>query len=269
MPAVNGVGKPCAGEPHARFDGRELETAHRSHQGHGDEGHQGKPCGHQRLRDLPSMRVTAPALDPPTSPQSPQQPILTATKQGQQLDDAPGGPGRAGRIGQHSAPAVALRRSASSLGNSAPESDRARRVQSGWMVGVTLARGLAAHAEQQPGPDDPHLPERFLLDQLRPLEGSQDPEQREQLEVTITRLDDLFAPVLHQDALDAQDTDAAWVDGILDGTAPYVAITSRGQFTSLVPRDVAINAVLRSLIRDHVQSTPGSTARSSDAAATQ
>src|ERR1700730_4662677 len=26
MPAVNGVGKPCAGEPHARIDGRELET---------------------------------------------------------------------------------------------------------------------------------------------------------------------------------------------------------------------------------------------------
>src|SRR6476646_62643 len=68
MPAVNGVGKPCAGEPHARFDGRELETEQRSDQGHGDEGHQGKPCGHQRLRDLPSMRVTAPALDPPTTP---------------------------------------------------------------------------------------------------------------------------------------------------------------------------------------------------------
>jgi hypothetical protein len=26
MPAVNGVGKPCAGKPHARFDGRGLET---------------------------------------------------------------------------------------------------------------------------------------------------------------------------------------------------------------------------------------------------
>jgi hypothetical protein len=26
MPPVNGVGKPCAGEPHARIDGRELET---------------------------------------------------------------------------------------------------------------------------------------------------------------------------------------------------------------------------------------------------
>ena len=82
MPAVNGVGKPCAGEPHARFDGRELETAHRSHQGHGDEGHQGKPCGHQRLRDLPSMRVTAPALDPPTTTtQRSRPPILAATSQ--------------------------------------------------------------------------------------------------------------------------------------------------------------------------------------------
>src|SRR5258705_7482419 len=26
MPTVNDVGEPCAGEPHARFDGRELET---------------------------------------------------------------------------------------------------------------------------------------------------------------------------------------------------------------------------------------------------
>jgi hypothetical protein len=28
MPPVNGVGEPCAGEPHARFDGRGLETEH-------------------------------------------------------------------------------------------------------------------------------------------------------------------------------------------------------------------------------------------------
>jgi hypothetical protein len=26
MPAVNGVGEPCAEKPHARFDGRVLET---------------------------------------------------------------------------------------------------------------------------------------------------------------------------------------------------------------------------------------------------
>jgi hypothetical protein len=28
MPAVNGVGKPCEGEPHARIDGGWLETEH-------------------------------------------------------------------------------------------------------------------------------------------------------------------------------------------------------------------------------------------------
>lgn len=43
---------------------RELETGQRSGQDHGDEGHQGKPCGQRRLRDLPPMLVTAPAPDP-------------------------------------------------------------------------------------------------------------------------------------------------------------------------------------------------------------
>jgi hypothetical protein len=45
MLAVNGVGKPCAGEPHARIDGRELETEPRSDHGHGEEQPHGKPCG--------------------------------------------------------------------------------------------------------------------------------------------------------------------------------------------------------------------------------
>jgi hypothetical protein len=35
MPAANDVGEPCAGEPHARFDGREPETEHPG-QGHGN-----------------------------------------------------------------------------------------------------------------------------------------------------------------------------------------------------------------------------------------
>lgn len=45
MPAVNDVGKPCAGEPHARIDGRELETKPRSDHGHGEEQPHGKPWG--------------------------------------------------------------------------------------------------------------------------------------------------------------------------------------------------------------------------------
>ena len=44
MPAVNDVGEPCAGEPHARFDGRELETERPDH-GHEEERLDGKPSG--------------------------------------------------------------------------------------------------------------------------------------------------------------------------------------------------------------------------------
>src|SRR6476659_5517132 len=64
MPAVNGVGKPCAGEPHARIDGRELETGHGSGHGGGEE----RPTGNRTVTAaprLPSILVTAPAPDPP------------------------------------------------------------------------------------------------------------------------------------------------------------------------------------------------------------
>ena len=46
MLAVNDVGKPCAGEPHARIDGRELETEHTTDHGDGEEQPNGKPSGH-------------------------------------------------------------------------------------------------------------------------------------------------------------------------------------------------------------------------------
>jgi hypothetical protein len=65
MPAVNDVGEPCAGEPHARFDGRELETKRPDH-GHEDKRPDGKPPGHRGFatyrqapppRQLPTLHV--------------------------------------------------------------------------------------------------------------------------------------------------------------------------------------------------------------------
>jgi hypothetical protein len=64
MLAVNGVGKPCAGEPHARIDGRELETEHTTDHGDGEELPDGKPTG-IRLQRLQPAEATAPAPDPP------------------------------------------------------------------------------------------------------------------------------------------------------------------------------------------------------------
>jgi hypothetical protein len=67
MPAVNDVGKPCAGEPHARIDGRELETERQSTMATKKNDPRGKPGGHHRLRDLPPTNATAPVPDPPVT----------------------------------------------------------------------------------------------------------------------------------------------------------------------------------------------------------
>ncbi|WP_257899398.1 DUF6308 family protein [Rhodococcus qingshengii] len=61
MPAVNDVGKPCAGEPHAGIDGRELETEHPG-QGCEEEQPSGKPFCSRGFaaysRDLPPRRLS-------------------------------------------------------------------------------------------------------------------------------------------------------------------------------------------------------------------
>ena len=56
---MNGVRKPCAGEPHTRFDGRELETEHRSDQGHevkGTRGNRAVTSGFETYRRYLSPR---------------------------------------------------------------------------------------------------------------------------------------------------------------------------------------------------------------------
>src|SRR3954454_5351689 len=68
MPAVNDVGEPCAGKPHARFDGRELETEQPRSRTRRRTPRWETPRP-QRLRDLPPGIATAPAPDPTWSSQ--------------------------------------------------------------------------------------------------------------------------------------------------------------------------------------------------------
>src|SRR3954453_1360319 len=66
-PPVKNVGEPCAGEPHARFDGRELETEHADH------GHRGGTAD----RETGGTQAPGPTSQPlpprqlPTQPTSP------------------------------------------------------------------------------------------------------------------------------------------------------------------------------------------------------
>ena len=63
-PPVKDVGEPCAGEPHARFDGRELETEH------ADQGHRGGTAE----RETGGTQAPGPTSQPLPPRQLPTQP---------------------------------------------------------------------------------------------------------------------------------------------------------------------------------------------------
>jgi hypothetical protein len=63
MPPVKNVGKPCAGEPHARFDGRGLETEAIPAMVEAKAARGETPAG--ALRPTAEPLATAPAPDPP------------------------------------------------------------------------------------------------------------------------------------------------------------------------------------------------------------
>src|SRR6476661_2429589 len=63
-PPMKNVGEPCAGEPHARFDGRELETEHADH------GHRGGTAS----RETGGTQTPGPTSQPLPPRQLPTQP---------------------------------------------------------------------------------------------------------------------------------------------------------------------------------------------------
>src|SRR2546423_11627107 len=66
MPAVNGVGEPCAGEPHARIDVAGAGNGASNLSMVTEVGQPpGKPGETRRPRDLPPGEATAPVPDPP------------------------------------------------------------------------------------------------------------------------------------------------------------------------------------------------------------
>src|SRR5689334_17824859 len=70
MPAVNGVGEPCAGEPHARFEVAGAGNGADLTKGTGVAQPPGKPAEHEGPRPY-RQRATAPAPDPTLRESSP------------------------------------------------------------------------------------------------------------------------------------------------------------------------------------------------------
>jgi len=129
-----------------------------------------------------------------------------------------------------------------------------------WALGLPVVGGnqvtlpwalpgsATAATAYPPGIPPPQLiPEQFLLTELAALEPPS-PQPMTDLAVTVPLLRGLFTAVLREDSVERDDPDERWLGAILGGTDDYLAVTERGAYVTLVSRQAAINAVLRSLI---------------------
>ena len=155
-PPVKGVGEPCAGEPHARFDGRELETEHLTR----GTGWHGRP-GNRRNRGPGTYQSATPPRQLPTQPTS---------------ADARRRVGRGARFSGGSAPRTPTTSrppptSAFTAGRSTPASPPrcARRslppLPTTWPTPDALVAKCSAPAGEPPADHSP------LVDPTRPLLG--------------------------------------------------------------------------------------------------
>jgi hypothetical protein len=112
----------------------------------------------------------------------------------------------------------------------------------------TLPGGPTLATMYPPGAPPPELiPEQFLLARLAILEPPS-PDPLPELAVTVPLLRRLFTAVLREGSVQRGDPDERWREAILDGTDDYLAVTEHGAYVTLVSRQAAINAVLRSLV---------------------
>ncbi len=96
--------------------------------------------------------------------------------------------------------------------------------------------------------DDPSMePERLLMTELHPLERPGG-EGLKDNEISAGRMRTDLEAVLRTVSVDASASNEAWISHMLCSTEPYVAVTNRGEYRSLVSHHRAINALLASVI---------------------
>ena len=85
------------------------------------------------------------------------------------------------------------------------------------------------------------VPEAMLLQHMAPLEA-------QPRRITVARMNELFEPVLRRESIAATDDDSVKARKITETADDFVAITDAGRLMNLVPRAVAVNAILQSLL---------------------
>jgi hypothetical protein len=85
------------------------------------------------------------------------------------------------------------------------------------------------------------VPEALLLQHMAHLEA-------QPRRVTVTRLNELFEPVLRRESIAEDDDDSVKARKITETADDFLAITTAGRLVNLISRAVAVNAVLQSLL---------------------
>jgi hypothetical protein len=105
-----------------------------------------------------------------------------------------------------------------------------------------VADGKAWAALPPGGERNPLAPEQIIADEVGQLEVPAPSG------ITIVRLRELLAPCLRIRHVDeAADADA-WSAAVLSSEEPFVAVTRDGRYVGLVPRERAVNEILRAVI---------------------
>jgi hypothetical protein len=121
-----------------------------------------------------------------------------------------------------------------------PEPGLSPRVRLPWEETILYLPSLSGDEE----PDTRFAYELFLQ---RELELSQNEGGRFQRPVTLSRLRELYEPILVVDQIEATADDDEWTKLLSSSSRPYFALTSAGVFRSLVPRDALVSTLIAAL----------------------
>lgn len=146
--------------------------------------------------------------------------------------------------------------------------DRAFAIYRTWELAIPALLPDAANQPKLPFPHSPETgahavesavfpdgttksllaPEQILALHLSPIEND-----TTHGVITATRLIELFDTVLRVQSidLDQSENDAKWVQTVLSTTDSFLALTRSGQYAGMLPREAAINDIMRALVATH------------------
>jgi hypothetical protein len=117
-------------------------------------------------------------------------------------------------------------------------------VQPAWPFGMLATRHTDWAFDASTGLRNELLAEQLLQDDL----GLKVEAQAGPRSVSLTRLEELFRPVLIKECIDVRWPASRQTHAILETDAPYIALTEGGQYSRLVPRITLIAEVVKALV---------------------